>query len=90
MRSRYTAYALGDQAHLLATWHPSTRPDNLGPDDDLRWLHLRVDQTSRGGPFDDEGTVAFTAVYRTAQGRGELRELSRFVREDGRWYYLDG
>ena len=90
MRSRYTAFALGDVAHLLDTWHPSTRPASLDLDPQQRWLHLNVESWSGGGPFDIEGTVGFTAVYRGPDGRGELRELSRFVREDGRWYYVDG
>lgn len=88
MRSRYTAFALGDAAHLLATWHPGSRPGALDLDDDLRWLHLIVTRTARGGPFDDTGTVEFTAVYRSPAGRGELREHSRFVRESGRWFYV--
>lgn len=90
MRSRYTAFALGDVAHLLDTWHPSTRPALLDLDPQQRWLHLNVESWSGGGPFDTEGTVGFTAVCRGPDGRGELRELSRFVREDGRWYYVDG
>jgi SEC-C motif-containing protein len=31
MRSRYTAFVLDDREHLLATWHPSTRPAQLVP-----------------------------------------------------------
>ncbi len=90
MRSRYTAFALGDRTHLLATWHPDTRPVELALDPEQRWLHLRIDAVSGGGPFDTDGTVEFTAAYRIRRGRGELRELSRFAREDGRWYYVDG
>lgn len=90
MRSRYTAFAVGDEPHLLATWHPDTRPAALELDPEQRWLHLTVGACTAGGPFDAEGTVDFIAVYRDADGRGRLHELSRFVREDGRWYYLDG
>lgn len=90
MRSRYTAFVLGDVAHLRATWHRGTRPADLELDADRRWLHLAVESTTGGGPFDALGTVGFTAVSRDAGGRQELRELSRFVRESGRWYYVDG
>lgn len=90
MRSRYTAFALGDAEYLLATWHPSKRPASLELDPGLRWLHLGVDEVVGGGPFDDSGIVEFTAVYRSAAGRGEQHERSRFLREHGTWFYVDG
>ncbi len=91
MRSRFSAFAVGDADYLLESWHPSTRPADLDLDADTRWLRLDIVSTSAGGPFDDRGEVAFEARYRTADGeRGVLRERSRFVREHGRWYYLDG
>ncbi|MBD5785003.1 YchJ family protein [Cellulosimicrobium terreum] len=96
MRSRYSAFAVGDPDHLLATWHPSTRPATLDLDDDTEWRRLDVVRTEAGGPFDDHGTVEFVAHHRTPAPdggpavRGRLHEVSRFVREDGRWYYVDG
>ncbi|MCD1145279.1 YchJ family protein [Kocuria sp. LUK] len=93
MRSRFSAFAAGDAAHLLATWHPGTRPAALELDPGRRWYRLDVHGTAAGGPFDDEGWVDFTAHWRGAPGtgqRGAQRESSRFVREDGRWYYVDG
>lgn len=90
MRSRYSAFALGDADYLLRTWHPSTRPSELELDDELRWLHLSIDDVVPGGPFDERGIVEFTAVYRGPGGRGRQHERSRFVREGGRWYYVDG
>jgi len=90
MRSRYTAFAVGDAEYLLASWHPDTRPVSIDLDDEQRWLHLTIESSSGGGPFDTEGMVEFTAVYRTPDGRGRLHERSRFVREDGRWLYVDG
>lgn len=90
MRSRYSAFAVGDAAYLLRSWHPGTRPAALDLDDDVRWLHLAVTAVERGGPFDDEGVVAFEAVAR-ADGRRHVQgERSRFVREGGRWVYVDG
>ena len=92
MRSRYSAYVLGLADYLRATWHPSTRPQSLELDDPegLRvvWLGLQVRSHRAAG---DQAQVEFVARYR-AGGRSAVRmtELSRFVREDGRWYYVDG
>ncbi|GAB7191764.1 YchJ family metal-binding protein [Kineococcus sp. NUM-3379] len=88
MRSRFSAFAVGDTAYLLATWHPSTRPAALEPDPDVRWVRLDVLATGAGGFLDAEGTVEFRAVHRGPGGRGVLHERSRFVKEDGRWLYV--
>jgi SEC-C motif-containing protein len=90
MRSRYAAFAVGDAAYLLATWHPLTRPRRLELDPAERWFGLEILETSRGGMLDTEGTVEFRARYRTAgqAGAAEQHEVSRFVREGGRWLYL--
>lgn len=90
MRSRFTAFAAGDADHLLASWHPSTRPSELELDPGQRWLRLDIDDRVAGGPLDAEGVVEFTAHYRAGGERGALHERSRFVREHGRWLYLDG
>jgi SEC-C motif domain protein len=90
MRSRYTAFAVGDVEHLLRTWHPTTRPASLELDPALRWTQLEVLDRVRGGPFDTEGVVEFRAHHREGPRRGVLHERSRFVREDGRWLYRDG
>jgi len=89
MRSRYSAYALGLFDYLRATWHDSTRPTDLGEQHGaaLKWLGLAVKHHVAAG---DQATVEFVARYRV-QGKGQrLHERSRFVREEGRWYYLDG
>jgi len=90
MRSRYTAFALGDAGYLRRSWHPSTRPASLDIDPEVRWLRLDILAKVGGGPFDQDGIVEFEAVHRDPSGRGVLHERSRFVREDGRWYYVDG
>lgn len=90
MRSRFTAFAIGDAEHLQRTWHPSTRPDALDLDDAVRWLRLDILGTERGGPFDADGIVEFEAFYREAGVRGSMRERSRFTREDRVWFYVDG
>ena len=89
MRSRYSAYVLGKDDYLLATWHPGTRPESLDVDEPgLKWLGLEVKQQWDDGP--DRAGVEFVARYRLGGGKaGRLHERSRFVREDGRWYYLD-
>lgn len=89
MRSRYTAYAVGDLDHVWRTWHPRTRPDDLVPDAGLTWTGLEVHEA---GVVDDEhGWVSFTASYTLADGTaGRLRERSRFERRAGRWMYVDG
>ena len=87
MRSRFSAFALGDADYLLRSWHPSTRPAALDLDDGLRWYRLDIESTERGGPFDREGVVAFTAYYKGAE-RGSLRETSRFVKDGRDWYYV--
>lgn len=93
MRSRYSAYARGLQDYLLATWHPTTRPAELALDDApgarLRWLGLEVLEHHRDDA--EHARVRFVARFKIGgQSAQRLRELSRFVREDARWFYLDG
>ncbi|MEO8094326.1 MAG: YchJ family protein [Pseudolysinimonas sp.] len=90
MRSRYSAYALGLPEYLLATWHPSTRPKQLVLDAGVRWYRLEILSRVRGGMLDTDGIVEFTASYRSADGPGSQHEVSSFVRERGRWFYVDG
>jgi SEC-C motif-containing protein len=87
MRSRYTAYVFGREDYLLATWHPTTRPQSLELAADQAWVMLKVHVATEDG---DHATVHFTARWRKAGRTGALEELSRFLREDGRWFYVDG
>lgn len=89
MRSRFSAFAIGDADYLLRSWHSSTRPAQLELDAELRWYRLDINASTRGGMLDAVGTVDFTAFYRDADGRGSQHENSNFVRENGRWVYLD-
>ncbi|GAB3691829.1 YchJ family protein [Nocardiopsis oceani] len=89
MRSRYSAFAVGDEAYLLRSWHPSTRPADVGLDPATEWVRLEIERTSEGTPFHNEGTVEFRAVFRERGREGELREHSRFLRHEGAWTYLD-
>ena len=87
MRSRYSAFVRAHEAYLLATWHTNTRPPIALSRDGTQWLGLQVQRASSEG---EQGVVEFVARYKL-QGRAHrLHEVSRFVRELGRWYYLDG
>ncbi|TQK19303.1 SEC-C motif-containing protein [Microbacterium sp. SLBN-154] len=90
MRSRFRAFRDGDAAWLLRTWHPSTRPATLDLDDSPVWRGLQIVDTVGGRIDDTDGIVEFRATYRIDGGVGILHERSRFVRENGRWYYVDG
>ncbi|MFT4135004.1 YchJ family protein [Microbacterium sp.] len=91
MRSRFEAFRRADAAWLLRTWHPSTRPADLDLTDNPRWRGLQIVATERGGVADASGVVEFRATFLAdGGGVGILHERSRFVREDGRWFYLDG
>lgn len=92
MRSRFTAFALGDARYLLRTWHPSTRPASLDLDADQQWYLLEILSSQRGGCFDHEGVVTFRAHYRSAANRklkDSLTETSSFVRDGKQWLYVD-
>lgn len=96
MRSRFTAFAISDADYLLASWHSSTRPTSLDLDETLRWYRLDILGTT-GSPFGLSGTVEFAAYYRSLPSvapeekvKGVQQENSRFVRENGQWFYVDG
>lgn len=89
MRSRYSAFAVGDTGYLLRTWHPTTRPGSLDLEPDRRWSGLDILGTTGGSAFHAEGTVEFRAHF-TLRGHADSQyEHSRFVRENGEWVYLD-
>ncbi|GAA3522644.1 hypothetical protein GCM10022234_18490 [Aeromicrobium panaciterrae] len=90
MRSRFSAFAVGDVTYLLATWHPDTRPPSLELDAERSWYRLDILSTSGGSPFETTGVVEFEAYYRSPDGADSQHEVSRFVRDDGRWLYVDG
>lgn len=88
MRSRYSAFVRQEAAYLLASWHPSTRPPRVDFEPGLKWLGLELRQHRVLDA--DHAEVEFVARHRSAGRGGRLHERSRFVREDGRWYYVDG
>ena len=90
MRSRYTAYTFLNEEYLLATWHASMRPERLGLADETptKWLGLEVKRYEQSDA--DHAVVEFVARYKINGRAHRLHEVSRFVREEGRWYYVDG
>lgn len=93
MRSRYTAYAMGVTTYVVDTWHSSTRPTDLALDPPdtphaTRWLALAVHSHTQLS--ETEAQVMFTARYREGGRAHRLKEHSRFLREDGRWFYVAG
>jgi len=89
MRSRYSAYALNLQPYLIASWHASTRPAELVPNEPgLKWLGLQIKQCTQQDA--DHASVEFVARSKLGGRAFRLEELSRFVREDGQWFYVDG
>jgi SEC-C motif-containing protein len=89
MRSRYSAFVVCDEAYLLRSWHPDTRPADVDPDPRTEWLGLEILGTGEGTPFHNEGTVEFRARFRERGRAFELHEHSRFLRHEGAWVYLD-
>ena len=86
MRSRYTAYAVGDLDHLFRTWHPRTRPEDLAPDPDLTWTGLEVLEAEQDA---GSGIVEFRAHWTVRGQSGVLHERSRFELRGGRWVYVE-
>ena len=89
MRSRFTAFALEDEAHLLRTWHADERPQSVRFVPGQRWTRLEVLATIDGDLVHSEGAVEFRAHYERDGIPGVLHELSRFVRDDDHfWVYV--
>ena len=91
MRSRYTAFVLGNADYLLATWDPASRPRQLDLQHDrTQWLGLEIRRTESGRETDTAGRVEFIARFRLHGIDQALHENSRFRKQAGRWLYIDG
>lgn len=90
MRSRYCAYVLRLEDYLQNTWHASTRPTGPLFDSETqpKWIGLEVRSFKPTG--ENTAEVEFLARCRIGGRAQRMHECSRFVREDGRWFYLDG
>ncbi|SFV90046.1 UPF0225 protein YchJ [hydrothermal vent metagenome] len=93
MRSRYSAYAVGDAAYIMKTTHPQNSDYT---EEKIQWkeeimqfchhtqfLRLNITKIAEG---DTEAYISFKAHLSS----GILKEKSRFLKENGRWYYVDG
>lgn len=88
MRSRYCAFVLRNAPYLLSTWHLSTRPQSVDFEPQQKWLKLEI---ARSAASENTAEVEFIARFRIAGGSARRHhEISRFIREDGRWLYVDG
>jgi SEC-C motif domain protein len=90
MRSRYTAYVRKDEAYLLRTWHQSTRPKKLVLQGPVEWMGLQIRKAEGGGANELTGVVEFVANYKEEGISQQLTERSKFVKEKGQWFYVDG
>ena len=89
MRSRYCAYVLTRAEYLLATWHTATRPQTIALDaiDSVTWLELKVIRAQNDAAT---GVVEFVARHKVNGKAHRLHEVSQFVKENGRWVYVNG
>lgn len=91
MRSRFSAFALENEPYLLDTWDYAKRPAKVDfPHDAVEWQRLEIVSTRKGGLKDAKGIVEFRAYYLQDGDEYVLNEISRFRKDKGRWYYLDG
>lgn len=91
MRSRYTAFTMDDNAYLLTSWARDTRPKEMDTKETpVQWIGLEIESTEMGEKTDDKGSVTFIAHFIATSRLCHLREKSRFIKEDDRWFYVDG
>ncbi len=84
MRSRFSAYSLDRQQYLLSSWHPTTRPDSIESDPSIHWLRLKIINAERR-----TDQVEFVATFKRNGKAHKMHENSRFIFENGQWFYLD-
>ncbi|HDH0697667.1 TPA: YchJ family protein [Klebsiella aerogenes] len=94
MRSRYSAFVMKDADYLIKTWHPSCDATHFRADIEkgfanTQWLGLTVFATA-DGHHPNEGFVSFIARFTEDNRPGAIIERSRFLKENGQWYYIDG
>ena len=90
MRSRYSAYVVKDVNYLLRTWHSSTRPAAIVSAEIPEWCDLHIVRTEAGDESDNHGVVEFKAKAIGQKKIFNLHEVSRFVKENNQWFYVDG
>lgn len=93
MRSRYTAFTQANGDYLMESHHVSTRPISEKEEivvwaKTVEWIKLEVKSTTKGVEKDNEGTVRFEAYFKENGVLNSIKEHSKFVKENGCWYYL--
>ena len=94
MRSRYTAYVMGNAQYLFRTWHANTRPtlQTLKESGPQTLIALKIVSKSAGGVDDQKGMVEFISSRYSPSLMGEIeqhKEKSLFTRVKGNWVYID-
>jgi len=92
MRSRYTAFVLGNIEHIDRTHVPEIRDDFNRAEaeraaSEIEWVGLEIRHASENG---DSGSVEFVVRFRRNGKELTQHEISRFRRENGHWLYEDG
>jgi len=92
LRARFSAYATANVNFIRQTWHPATRPARINLDnaESVKWLSLDIVRIERGSVEDQDGSIEFAAHYSVNGEEGDLHEISQFIREQGKWYYMEG
>ncbi|GAA5442275.1 UPF0225 protein YchJ [Microbulbifer sp. NBRC 101763] len=86
MRSRYSAYAMGNLAYLRKTWHPETYPGLNADDLETQWTRLEVIKSKAGLK---KSVVEFKAWYTENDQEHVIHEISLFKLYKKRWVYLE-
>ena len=93
MRSRFSAYASHNEDYLLASWDKNSKKKpkqiDFSKEENVEWTHLEIVGLKKGGTKDSKGIVEFKAHYLLDGEPHVMHEISRFVKKDHRWFYLD-
>lgn len=96
MRSRYSAFVLGDIDYLQKSHHSSTRPNKREKKEILQWaksvqwIKLEVLNTYKGTSMDSIGKVEFKAFFMENGKVKIIHENSLFYKETEYWNYVKG
>ncbi|MBL1420285.1 MAG: YchJ family protein [Alphaproteobacteria bacterium] len=95
MRSRYTAYTLGNVDYILATWAEEARKA-INPADIIKrskeneYINLKIISKIGGTRKHTQGQVEFAASFKSLGKHQTHHEISNFIKQDEKWYYVDG
>ena len=94
MRSRYSAYVLGQIDYLIATTLPAQQAqlDRQSISDwslSSTWLGLEVESNEVLGGQPEHAFVTFNVRWHDNTGEHSHRERSAFVQVGGEWYFID-